>query len=90
MKLSHQGQVGGRFTGQLSASRQLPEKFLAVVTGHELTATVARLRLIVKLSFKPRDIRNCLLSLTITPTVYLTSHIMDNSHITWLREFPVF
>ena len=61
--------------------RRLPAKFLAVVTGLELTATVARLRLIVKLSLKPRDVRNCLLSLTITPTVYSTCHIMDNSHI---------
>ena len=60
---------------------KLPAKFLTVVTGHELTAAVARLRLIVKLSLKPRDVRNCLLSLTITPTVYSTCHIMDSSHI---------
>ena len=56
-------------------------KFLAVVTGHYIVAAVARLRLIVKLSLKPRDVRDRLLSLTITPTVYSTCHVMDSLQV---------
>ena len=52
--------------------RQPPARFLAVFTGHYIVAATARLRLIVKLSLKPRDVRDRLLSLTITPTLYST------------------
>ena len=64
-----------------------PVKFLAVVTGHYITTAVAQFRLIVKLSLKPRDVRNRLLSLTITPTVYSTCHIMDSLHVSGCTGF---
>ena len=78
LNLSHQGQVGGRFTGHLSALlRPPPVKLRAVVTGHYIVAAAARFRLIVKVSHKPRDVRDRLLSLTITPTVYSTCDVMS-------------
>ena len=61
------------FSGHLSAPlRRPPARFLAVFTGHYIVATTVSLRLIVKLSLKPRDVRDRLLSLTITPTLYST------------------
>ena len=55
--------------------RQPPAIFVAVFTGHYIVTATARLRFIVKLSLKPRDVRDHLLSLTITPTVYSTCRI---------------